>query len=92
MNCLAYMLISEKQKFHYIDDSSIVTSQIILIVGAKLQVIITKMGRRTHDMADVIKGTPTVRPGDDLFWFGRPKLVLYLINFVLFQVHKSSIL
>ncbi|XP_071734037.1 MLO-like protein 12 [Rutidosis leptorrhynchoides] len=58
---------------------------IIVIVGAKLQVIITKMGRRTHDMADVIKGTPMVQPGDDLFWFGRPKLVLYLINFVLFQ-------
>nr|GEU67391.1 MLO-like protein 12 [Tanacetum cinerariifolium] len=58
---------------------------IILIVGAKLQVIITKMGRRTHEMADVIKGTPTVKPGDDLFWFGRPKLVLLLINFVLFQ-------
>nr|XP_043614550.1 MLO-like protein 12 [Erigeron canadensis] len=58
---------------------------IILIVGAKLQVIITKMGRRTHEMADVIKGTPKVQPGDDLFWFGRPRLVLLLINFVLFQ-------
>ncbi|GKD38814.1 MLO-like protein 12 [Tanacetum coccineum] len=43
------------------------------------------MGRRTHEMADVIKGTPTVQPGDDLFWFGRPRLVLLLINFVLFQ-------
>lgn len=58
---------------------------IILLVGAKLQVIITKMGRRTHEMADVVKGTPMVRPGDDLFWFGRPRLILLLINFVLFQ-------
>ncbi|KAI3751469.1 hypothetical protein L2E82_22556 [Cichorium intybus] len=58
---------------------------IILLVGTKLQVIITKMGRRTHEMADVVKGTPMVQPGDDLFWFGRPQLVLLLINFVLFQ-------
>lgn len=58
---------------------------IILLVGAKLQVIITKMGKRTHEMADVVKGTPMVQPGDDLFWFGRPKLILLLINFVLFQ-------
>ncbi|XP_052623392.1 MLO-like protein 12 isoform X2 [Lactuca sativa] len=57
----------------------------ILLIGTKLQVIITKMGRRTHEMADVVKGTPMVQPGDDLFWFGRPKLVLLLINFVLFQ-------
>ncbi|KAK1432064.1 hypothetical protein QVD17_08954 [Tagetes erecta] len=58
---------------------------IILLVGAKLQVIITKMGRRTHEMADVVKGTPMVQPGDGLFWFGRPRLILLLINFVLFQ-------
>ncbi|KVI06898.1 Mlo-related protein [Cynara cardunculus var. scolymus] len=58
---------------------------IILLVGAKLQVVITKMGRRTHEMADVVKGTPMVQPGDDLFWFGRPQLILLLINFVLFQ-------
>ncbi|KAJ0453295.1 hypothetical protein HanHA300_Chr15g0588771 [Helianthus annuus] len=58
---------------------------IILLVGAKLQLIITQMGRRTNDMADVVKGTPVVKPADDLFWFGRPHLVLLLINFVLFQ-------
>lgn len=65
--------------------------QILLLVGVKLQVIITKMGKRTHEMADVVKGTPTVQPGDDLFWFGRPQLVLLLINFVLFQVNRSTV-
>ncbi|CAH1448252.1 unnamed protein product [Lactuca virosa] len=59
---------------------------IILIVGTKLQVIITKMGRRTREMANVVKGTPMVQPGDDLFWFGRPKLVLILINFCSFSI------
>nr|AFW98801.1 MLO protein 1 [Rosa multiflora] len=58
---------------------------IILLVGTKLQVIITKMGLRIQERGEVVKGTPVVQPGDDLFWFNRPRLILYLINFVLFQ-------
>ncbi|KAH6765569.1 Seven transmembrane MLO family protein [Perilla frutescens var. hirtella] len=58
---------------------------IILLVGTKLQVIITKMGLRIQERGEVVKGIPVVQPGDHLFWFNRPRLVLYLINFVLFQ-------
>ncbi|KAF8009014.1 hypothetical protein BT93_J0105 [Corymbia citriodora subsp. variegata] len=58
---------------------------IILLVGTKLQVIITKMGLRIQERGEVVKGVPVVKPGDDLFWFNRPRLILYLINFVLFQ-------
>ncbi|KAH6757738.1 hypothetical protein C2S51_038666 [Perilla frutescens var. frutescens] len=58
---------------------------IILLVGTKLQVIITKMGLRIQERGEVVKGVPVVQPGDDLFWFNRPHLILYLINFVLFQ-------
>ncbi|KAI4368782.1 hypothetical protein MLD38_017297 [Melastoma candidum] len=58
---------------------------IILLVGTKLQVIITKMGLRIQERGEVVKGVPVVEPGDDLFWFNRPRLILYLINFVLFQ-------
>ncbi|KAI8013054.1 MLO-like protein 6 [Camellia lanceoleosa] len=58
---------------------------IILLVGAKLQVIITKMGLRIEERGGVVKGTPVVEPGDELFWFNRPRLLLYLIHFVLFQ-------
>lgn len=60
--------------------------QIVLLVGAKLQVIITKMGLRIQDRGDVVKGTPIVQPGDELFWFGRPRFILFLIHVVLFQV------
>lgn len=60
--------------------------QVILLVGTKLQVIITKMALRIQERGEVVKGTPVVQPGDDLFWFNRPSLILYLINFVLFQV------
>ncbi|XP_021909409.1 MLO-like protein 6 [Carica papaya] len=58
---------------------------IILLVGTKLQVIITKMGLRIQERGEVVKGVPVVQPGDDLFWFNRPRLILFLINFVLFQ-------
>ncbi|KAK9168901.1 hypothetical protein Syun_001041 [Stephania yunnanensis] len=58
---------------------------IILLVGTKLQVIITRMGLRIQDKGDVVKGVPTVEPADNLFWFNRPHLLLFLIHFVLFQ-------
>ncbi|GER34828.1 MLO-like protein [Striga asiatica] len=58
---------------------------IILLVGTKLQVIITRMGLKIQERGEVVKGVPVVQPGDYLFWFNRPRLILYLINFVLFQ-------
>ncbi|KAH7690824.1 mlo protein [Dioscorea alata] len=58
---------------------------IILLVGTKLQVIITKMALQIMERGDVVKGMPVVQPADDLFWFNRPHLLLYLIHFVLFQ-------
>ncbi|RRT39503.1 hypothetical protein B296_00059086, partial [Ensete ventricosum] len=58
---------------------------IILLVGTKLQVIIIRMAQRIMERGDVIKGVPVVHPTDDLFWFRRPRLMLYLIHFVLFQ-------
>ncbi|GAB4840873.1 hypothetical protein Ancab_021633 [Ancistrocladus abbreviatus] len=59
---------------------------ISLVVGTKLQVIITKMGIRIQERGEIVKGLPVVQPGDDLFWFNRPRLLIYLINFVLFQI------
>lgn len=64
-------------------------SQIILLVGAKLQMIITKMGLRIQDRGEVIKGAPVVEPGDHLFWFNSPNLLLFIIHLVLFQVISS---
>lgn len=60
--------------------------QLLLIVGAKLEHIITELAQR----AELAKDGPgragtRVRPSDELFWFGRPGLVLYLIHFILFQ-------
>ncbi|KAI3426705.1 MLO-like protein, partial [Psidium guajava] len=62
-----------------------ITLFIVLLVGTKLQVIITKMGLRIQERGNVVKGIPVVQPGDELFWFGRPGLLLLLIHFILFQ-------
>ncbi|XP_030930251.1 MLO-like protein 6 [Quercus lobata] len=58
---------------------------VILLVGTKLLVIITKMGLSIQDRGAVVRGAPVVQLGDDLFWFGRPKFILFLIHLVLFQ-------
>ncbi|KMZ56963.1 MLO-like protein 6 [Zostera marina] len=58
---------------------------ILLLVGTKLQVIITRMALQIMERDDVVKGVPVVLPADNLFWFNRPRLMLHLINFVLFE-------
>ncbi|KAM5556067.1 MLO-like protein 12 [Rosa sericea] len=58
---------------------------IILLVGTKLQVIITMLGMRIQERGGVVMGAPLVQPGDHYFWFGRPRFMLFLIHFVLFQ-------
>ncbi|KAK6945569.1 Mlo-related protein [Dillenia turbinata] len=57
---------------------------LLLMVGTKLEHIITSLAE------EVAEGTgdheaPQVRPSDKHFWFNNPKLVLYLIHFILFQ-------
>ncbi|GMY37433.1 MLO-like protein 12 [Fagus crenata] len=54
----------------------------LLLVGTKLQGIITKM---CLDSPHVVRGPLLVRPSDHFFWFGRPKLLLHLIHFILYQ-------
>lgn len=58
---------------------------ILLVVGTKLQGIITKMCLDTSDKSHVIRGTLLVRPSDHFFWFDRPNLLLHLMHLVLFQ-------
>ncbi|KAG5375484.1 hypothetical protein IGI04_040080 [Brassica rapa subsp. trilocularis] len=57
---------------------------VILIVGTKLQMIITKLGLLIQEKGEIVKGMPLVQPGDHLFWFGRPRFILFLVHLVLF--------
>jgi len=63
----------------------------LLLVGTKLQAVITLMCLDSHDKSHVVKGTLLVRPSDHLFWFGRPKLLLQLLHFISFQVILQSL-
>ena len=60
--------------------------QFLLLVGTKLQGIITKMCLDSQGKALVVRGTLLVRPSDHFFWLGKPKLLLHLMHFILCQV------
>ncbi|XP_062165405.1 MLO-like protein 9 [Alnus glutinosa] len=64
---------------------SILPLVVILAVGTKLQGIITNMALEIKERHAVVQGIPLVQVSDRHFWFSWPRLVLYLIHFVLFQ-------
>ncbi|CAN1327250.1 MLO-like protein 12 [Linum perenne] len=57
----------------------------LLVIGAKLQDIITSMSMDSNGKSQVVNGTLLVRPSDGFFWFGSPKFILHLIHFIIFQ-------
>ncbi|RWR89618.1 MLO-like protein 12 isoform X2 [Cinnamomum micranthum f. kanehirae] len=59
--------------------------EMALVIGTKLQVIITKMCLESRCESVVVQGTMLVKPNDNLFWFGRPQFLLHLIHLILFQ-------
>jgi hypothetical protein len=59
--------------------------QLVLLVGAKLQHVIATL--TLENTGEGPYAGSKLRPRDELFWFNKPQLVLYLIHFILFQVH-----
>lgn len=51
--------------------------------GAKTQRVVAAKMLDEDLKADRIHA---IKPRDDLFWFNRPRLLLYLVHFMLFQV------
>ncbi|KAK2434427.1 MLO protein [Trifolium repens] len=58
---------------------------VALLVGTKLQVIITKMHLDSCKQNPVIKGTILVKPSNEYFWFHRPEWLLHLLQFISIQ-------
>ncbi|KAF5455609.1 hypothetical protein F2P56_025168 [Juglans regia] len=71
---------------------SILPLVMVLSVGTKLQAIITEMALEIIERHAVVQGIPLVQVSDKHFWFSWPRLILYLIHFVLFQVLTSCLL
>jgi mlo protein len=59
--------------------------QLLLAIGTKLEHVIAQLAHEVAEKHTVIEGDLVVQPSDDHFWFRRPKIVLYLIHFILFQ-------
>ncbi|KAK1299804.1 MLO-like protein 1 [Acorus calamus] len=58
---------------------------LLLAIGTKLEHVITQLAHDVAEKHTAIEGDLVVQPSDDLFWFHRPRIVLYLIHFILFQ-------
>nr|ACN85322.1 Mlo family protein [Oryza brachyantha] len=58
---------------------------LLLVVGAKLEHIITRLAQEAVALSEKTQGVPNIKPSKEHFWFGRPEIILQLIHFVLFQ-------
>ena len=59
--------------------------QLLLLVGAKLEHIITELAQEVVEKRNEEADAAPVKPSDELFWFHSPNLFLYLVHFILFQ-------
>ncbi|KAJ4776409.1 MLO-like protein [Rhynchospora pubera] len=64
---------------------SILPLIIVLAVGTKLQAIIAQMALEIKERHAVVQGIPLVQLSDSHFWFSKPRFVLFLIHYTLFQ-------
>ncbi|KQK06217.1 MLO-like protein 1 isoform X1 [Brachypodium distachyon] len=58
---------------------------LLLAVGTKLEHVIAQLAHDVAEKHSAIEGDLIVKPSDDHFWFGRPRIILFLIHFILFQ-------
>ncbi|XP_007042272.2 PREDICTED: MLO-like protein 4 [Theobroma cacao] len=63
---------------------SFIPAILVMLVGTKLQHVVSSLALEIKEQT----GPPTgaqVKPRDDLFWFGKPEILLRLIQFIIFQ-------
>ncbi|XP_031404651.1 MLO-like protein 1 [Punica granatum] len=58
---------------------------LLLAVGTKLEHVITQLAHEVAEKHTAIEGELVIQPSDEHFWFGKPRFVLFLIHFILFQ-------
>ncbi|XP_030940497.1 MLO-like protein 1 isoform X2 [Quercus lobata] len=58
---------------------------LLLAVGTKLEHVIIQLAHEVAEKHVAIAGDLVVQPSDNHFWFHRPRIVLLLIHFILFQ-------
>lgn len=56
-----------------------------MLVGTKLQHVVAQLALEIVETTGPAVGNQ-LKPRDDLFWFGKPEILLWLIQFISFQV------
>uniref|UniRef100_A0A0E0H1D2 MLO-like protein n=1 Tax=Oryza nivara TaxID=4536 RepID=A0A0E0H1D2_ORYNI len=64
---------------------SLIPLVLLLLIGTKLEHIITQLAYEVATKHTAVEGDIAVSPSDNLFWFHSPRLVLALLHFILFQ-------
>lgn len=59
--------------------------KLVMLVGTKLQHVVSLLALEILEPKGPSVGSQ-VKPSDDLFWFGKPEILLRLIQFISFQV------
>lgn len=59
--------------------------KIVMLVGTKLQHVVSSLALEIVEQSGPSVGIQ-LKPRDDLFWFGKPEILLRLIQFIIFQV------
>ncbi|XP_004290768.1 PREDICTED: MLO-like protein 1-like isoform 3 [Fragaria vesca subsp. vesca] len=79
--------INKKHKFTQVHEHAFIRERFLgmVAVGTKLEHVITQLAHEVAEKHIAIEGDLVVTPSDGHFWFGKPKLVLFLIHFILFQ-------
>ncbi|KAL8195498.1 hypothetical protein R6Q57_025901 [Mikania cordata] len=85
---VAFMLFNMKGNFFYIIKQYFhvvcVNVQLVLLLGVKLQHVIATLALESAAITGYFTKA-RLKPRDELFWFKKPELLLYLIHFILFQ-------
>ncbi|WVZ98579.1 hypothetical protein U9M48_044005 [Paspalum notatum var. saurae] len=58
---------------------------LLLAIGTKLEHVIAQLAHDVAEKHTAVEGDVVVIPSDRHFWFGKPRIILYLIHFILFQ-------
>lgn len=58
--------------------------QVVFIIGTKLQHVVATLALENSGVPGPLVAV-LLQPRDQLFWFNRPKLLLYVIHLVLFE-------
>ncbi|KAK2966590.1 hypothetical protein RJ640_025275 [Escallonia rubra] len=85
IHCNIFRKISEVKKADITFSVLIPITLLLLAVGTKLEHIISQLAHEVAEKHIAIEGELVVKPSDDHFWFHRPRIVLFLIHFILFQ-------